>query len=559
MRVFPRVAPALLAGALSAYPAFAQSSPPTTTTWSGVTLSVGFECFNDTSALIVNNEKATQSGWQYSVDSPNDGVTAVGSGWNLGTTFELHGIAFKETVDEVWVVLKGNSPIEGAFWGAALDQNIGWGDLFINPVKTDLGTASAGQQLFGIRFAGLNDSGASQVGVFSNVTAQSVSSINDGFPSWNVYVSVVNQLGGTVSLGDLDGSINYYPPEQTLNAIGSGQLRGPITFVTPAELAASGFDANRLLGDVTIGFRFDKFLVIDECGVIGGNGSTCLDCAGVPNGPARVDTCGVCGGDGSTCAPGQTPTPQPTAVGSPAPTAIPTPVIPGTATPEGTPIPGTATPVATVSATPVIPATPVVTVAATPVIPGTATPVGTNPANGTPGVPVTPLPTGTPGITNICTAAEQSPRLQELIALLKQNYREVRRELVKGGIAPEDARRALLDARSAFVAALASLRGVEGAFVSCTLSAPCIKSSASSTSQRVLNASSGKTLGALKKILGAREKLARGQRCSRPHRECLEDLEQRLRKSAQREGRVRRVKRRITTIISGVLGVAPRC
>jgi len=558
MRVFPKVAPALLAGALSAYPAFAQSSPPTTTTWSGVTLSVGFECFNDTSALIVNNEKATQTGWQYSVDSPNDGVTAAGNGWILGTTFELHGMAFKETVDEVWVVLKGNSPIEGVFWGAALDQNIGWGDLFINPVKTDLGTASAGQQLFGIRFAGLNDSGASQVGVFGNVTAQSVSSINDGFPSWNVYTSVVNQLGGTVSIGDLDGSINYYPPEQTLNAIGSGQLRGPITFVTPAELAASGFDANRLLGDVTIGFRFDKFLVIDECGVVGGNGSTCLDCAGVPNGPARVDACGVCGGDASTCAPGQTPTPQPTAVGSPEPTTTPTtsptPVVPGT--PVAT---GTATPIVPGTNTPIVPGTATPVGTATPPPAGTATPVPTVPSNGTPGVPTTPSPAGTPGVTNICTAAEQSPRLQELIALLKQNYREVRRELVKGGIAPEDARQALLDARAAFVEALAALRSVEGAFVSCTLSAPCIKSSASSTSQRVINASSGITLGALKKILNAREKLARGQRCTRPHRVCLEDLEARLRKSAQREGRVRRVKRRITTVIRGVLGVAPRC
>lgn len=519
MRVLSKVAPAILAGALSAAPALAQSSPPTTTTWSGVTLSVGYECFNDTAALIVNNEKATSNGWQYSVDSPNDGVTAVGSGWNLGTTFELHGIAFKETVNEVWVVLKGNSPIQGVFWGAALDENIGWGDLFINPVKTDLATASAGQQLFGVRFAGLNDSGASQVGLFGNVTAQSVSAINDGFPSWSTYVTVVNQLGGTVSLGDLDGSVNYYAPDQTLNAIGSGQLRGPITFVTPFELAAAGFDGDRLLGDVTIGFRFDKYLVIDECGVIGGNGSSCLDCAGVPNGPAREDACGVCGGDGSSCAPGSTPTPQPT--NSPSPTNSPEPTVSATPTPNPTPFP-TVTP-----------------------IPGTPTP--------------TPAATGTPGITNICTSAEQSSRRQELIALLKQNYREVRRELVKGGIAPEDARRALLEARAAFVVALAALRSVEDAFVSCTLSAPCIKSSASSTTQRVLNSSSSKTLGALKSILNSREKLARGQRCTRPHAECLQDLEQRLKRINQREGRARRVKRRITTIIQSVVGTAPRC
>ena len=39
-------------------------------------------------------------------------------------------------------------------------------------------------------------------------------------------------------------------------------------------------------------------LVLDECGVCGGDNSTCLDCAGVPNGGAVEDACGVCAGAG---------------------------------------------------------------------------------------------------------------------------------------------------------------------------------------------------------------------------------------------------------------------
>lgn len=35
-------------------------------------------------------------------------------------------------------------------------------------------------------------------------------------------------------------------------------------------------------------------LMIDQCGVCGGNGTTCLDCKGVPFGNARRDQCGVC-------------------------------------------------------------------------------------------------------------------------------------------------------------------------------------------------------------------------------------------------------------------------
>jgi hypothetical protein len=40
----------------------------------------------------------------------------------------------------------------------------------------------------------------------------------------------------------------------------------------------------------------------DACDVCGGNGTTCLDCSGAPNGPARYDVCDVCAGNGKSCA-----------------------------------------------------------------------------------------------------------------------------------------------------------------------------------------------------------------------------------------------------------------
>lgn len=40
---------------------------------------------------------------------------------------------------------------------------------------------------------------------------------------------------------------------------------------------------------------------VDQCGVCAGNNSTCLDCAGTPNGSAKLDQCGVCGGNGTSC------------------------------------------------------------------------------------------------------------------------------------------------------------------------------------------------------------------------------------------------------------------
>ena len=47
---------------------------------------------------------------------------------------------------------------------------------------------------------------------------------------------------------------------------------------------------------------FNGDAVEDECGVCGGDNSSCVDCAGVPNGSAELDDCGVCDGDGSSCA-----------------------------------------------------------------------------------------------------------------------------------------------------------------------------------------------------------------------------------------------------------------
>jgi len=41
---------------------------------------------------------------------------------------------------------------------------------------------------------------------------------------------------------------------------------------------------------------------VDECGVSNGDGSSCADCAGVPNGGTVIDQCNVCGGDNTLCA-----------------------------------------------------------------------------------------------------------------------------------------------------------------------------------------------------------------------------------------------------------------
>lgn len=41
--------------------------------------------------------------------------------------------------------------------------------------------------------------------------------------------------------------------------------------------------------------------MFDQCGVCGGDGSSCIGCDGLVNSGAVYDVCGVCNGDASSC------------------------------------------------------------------------------------------------------------------------------------------------------------------------------------------------------------------------------------------------------------------
>jgi hypothetical protein len=154
--------------------------------------------------------------------------------------------------------------------------------------------------LFGIRFDPKNDAYV-PIGLYKSVTASSVVNNNLGLENRQGYESHIYFAGGIPGYGDLPFDMTYYPPDGAYNVINSGQFLAPIAMLSPAELEAAGFNLARFPGVYNIGFKFQKSVVIDPCGVIGGNGASCADCAGVPCGNAQLDSCGVCGGDGSSC------------------------------------------------------------------------------------------------------------------------------------------------------------------------------------------------------------------------------------------------------------------
>jgi hypothetical protein len=200
------------------------------------------------------------NGWNYAIDSFNDGVTGTQIG---GGDFEFYGIAIKETSDTAFIAINSNLSLAGYADPLAQRGNINYGDLFFNFSGQNFNTANANGSLFGIRFADGNDSGVATTGVYTNVTAKSVTQINSGFSNLNEYNTRVASQGKTPSLGDLAATDPYF--QQTgnstvLNSIATGTKVGEINFLTPATLSALGlnFAQFNAVGSQTIGFSFNK-------------------------------------------------------------------------------------------------------------------------------------------------------------------------------------------------------------------------------------------------------------------------------------------------------------
>jgi hypothetical protein len=215
-------------------------------------------------ALFALQQKATaatlSNGWNYAIDSFNDGVTGGQVG---GGDFEFYGIAITETSDTAFIAINSNLSLAGYANPRVQRGNINYGDLFFNFSGQNFNTANANGNLFAIRFADGNDSGVATTGVYTNVTAKNVTKTNSGFSNLNQYNTRVASQGKTPSMGDLAATDPYF--EQTgnwtvLNSIATGTKVGEINFLTPATLSALGlnFAQFNAVGSQTIGFSFNK-------------------------------------------------------------------------------------------------------------------------------------------------------------------------------------------------------------------------------------------------------------------------------------------------------------
>ena len=229
--------------------------------------------------LVGLTGQAAQAGqfhndWNYAIDSFSDG-----SG---GASFEIKGLAIKETTDSIFVALTGGTPLAGVSHSGAADGNIGWGDLFLNFSGNNFKTASNASNLFGIRFAGTNDSGVASTGVYKNVQAKSVTAENQGYTSLKQYYNAGFDKTNTqgTDLATSQAVYQYYygdavannPTTSNTNPIGtvisSGTKVGNISFLTNTALTAAGLNFGHFgaTGSQVIGFQFDRSLLGSDGG-----------------------------------------------------------------------------------------------------------------------------------------------------------------------------------------------------------------------------------------------------------------------------------------------------
>ncbi len=218
----------------------------------------------------VANAGSLHNGWNYAIDSFNDGA-------NLGvvgpeSTYEFYGMAFTEINNSVYIGINSNLSLAGASSGHASDGHIGYGDLFFNFSGNNAQQTNANSGFYGIRFATNSESLAPELGVYSNVQGRNIAQTNSGFKHIKHHRNRVNNhYSGSASLADMNQSgeadayfgngfdSNWKVP----NSIASGTKIGGINLLDSTALSAAGLDFGHFnaSGNYTFGFSFDRGLL----------------------------------------------------------------------------------------------------------------------------------------------------------------------------------------------------------------------------------------------------------------------------------------------------------
>jgi hypothetical protein len=145
--------------------------------------------------------------WQYTLDSFEDGVETTTEGNKVGgTSFEIHGVAFKQQGDMITVAIHANLPLDGGSWTKdGVANHIGWGDLIFDFSErrrgARVGSKTESDKVYAVRFGTPNDSATAEKGLYKVSQLKNVSIPNAGFAHLLGGSNHVFRAGKTPSLG----------------------------------------------------------------------------------------------------------------------------------------------------------------------------------------------------------------------------------------------------------------------------------------------------------------------------------------------------------------------
>lgn len=193
-------------------------------------------------------------GWNYSIDSFNDGLDGEKVGINSG--IELYGMAMKEEGDSLYFAFNSNLSLDGLPNRRAFNRSINYGDLFLNFSSV---SSSNSPRSYGIRFDTGNDSRLTP-GLYQNVSGISVSRANGGFASLAQTHDAIAAQGGTVSYGD--EAVSYFDlQDPATTTLYQGTYLGGVDLLGDTADLGLDFSAFGATGLHTFGLRVDRSLL----------------------------------------------------------------------------------------------------------------------------------------------------------------------------------------------------------------------------------------------------------------------------------------------------------
>ena len=205
--------------------------------------------------VTIGATQAAQAGqlhnvWNYGIDAFGDG-----SG---GDIYDIQGMAIKSSGDNIFIALNSNMPLSGNSEGSASRArggSIGWGDLFLNFSGDDFQTASQNGDLIGINFTDANDSDAATVGVYTDVTAKSITHNNQGYKHLQHYYNRgfyrENTMG--TDYATQQAAFDEFGRKSSIrNVIDSGTFVGGMSILSNSEMEAEGLDFEHFGADGSV-------------------------------------------------------------------------------------------------------------------------------------------------------------------------------------------------------------------------------------------------------------------------------------------------------------------